>query len=99
MLVPQAFLAALCVGLGLFPGVVLRALDGVMASLPGLQPRSSHGAGRARHVVGARVVRSRRARRASASRLLGGLVVAAMAHARDAGWPCGGCRRGDAAAS
>jgi hypothetical protein len=40
MLVPQAFLAALCVGLGLFPGVVLRVLEGVMASLPGLQPRA-----------------------------------------------------------
>jgi hydrogenase-4 component B len=40
MLVPQAFLAALCVGLGLFPGVVLAALGGVMRSLPGLQPRA-----------------------------------------------------------
>jgi hydrogenase-4 component B len=40
MLVPQAFLAALCVGLGLFPGLVLRALGAVMASLPGLQPRA-----------------------------------------------------------
>jgi hydrogenase-4 component B len=39
MLVPQAFLAALCLGLGLFPGVVLGALSGVMRSLPGLQPR------------------------------------------------------------
>lgn len=39
MLVPQAFLAVLCVGLGLFPGVVLSALNGVMASLPGLAPR------------------------------------------------------------
>jgi hydrogenase-4 component B len=38
MLVPQAFLAALCVVLGVFPGVVLRVLDGVLASLPGLQP-------------------------------------------------------------
>jgi len=40
MLVPQAFLAALCIGLGLFPGVVLGALEGVLASLPGLQPRA-----------------------------------------------------------
>jgi hydrogenase-4 component B len=40
MLAPQAFLAALCVGLGLFPGVVLRALGGVMASLPGLPPQA-----------------------------------------------------------
>jgi hydrogenase-4 component B len=38
MLVPQAFLAMLCVGLGLFPGVVLRALGSVLASLPGLPP-------------------------------------------------------------
>lgn len=38
MLVPQAFLAALCVALGLFPGFVLRVLEGVMASLPGLRP-------------------------------------------------------------
>ena len=40
MLAPQAFLAALCVGLGLFPGLVLRVLEGVMTSLPGLQPRA-----------------------------------------------------------
>jgi hydrogenase-4 component B len=43
MLVPQAFLAALCVGLGLFPGRVLRVLGGVMASLPGLQPPADMG--------------------------------------------------------
>ena len=38
MLVPQVFLAALCVALGVFPGVVITALSGVMVSLPGLQP-------------------------------------------------------------
>jgi len=38
MLLPQAFLAVLCVGLGLFPGLVIRALGTVMASLPGLEP-------------------------------------------------------------
>jgi hydrogenase-4 component B len=38
MLVPQAFLAALCVVLGLFPGSILRVLGAAMASLPGLQP-------------------------------------------------------------
>ena len=38
MLVPLGFLATLCVVLGLFPGFVLRALEGVTASLPGLQP-------------------------------------------------------------
>ena len=41
MIAPQVFLAVLCLGLGLFPGIVLRALDGVTASLPGLQPASS----------------------------------------------------------
>ncbi|MDP9324700.1 MAG: hypothetical protein M3P13_13775 [Acidobacteriota bacterium] len=46
MLAPQALLAALCVALGLFPGSVLRVLGGVMASLPGLDPRAemAHGA-------------------------------------------------------
>jgi hydrogenase-4 component B len=39
MLVPQAFLAALCIGLGLFPGLVLRALGRVSSSLPGLEAR------------------------------------------------------------
>jgi hydrogenase-4 component B len=39
MLVPQAFLAVLCVGLGVFPGAVLRVLGGVLAPLPGLRPQ------------------------------------------------------------
>ena len=43
MLAPQAFLAALCIALGLFPGAVLRTLGGVMAALPGLQPQASLG--------------------------------------------------------
>jgi hydrogenase-4 component B len=38
MLLPQAALALLCLALGLLPGAVLRALAGVVASLPGLQP-------------------------------------------------------------
>lgn len=37
MLAPQALLAFLCVVLGLFPGVVLRVMDPVLASLPGVQ--------------------------------------------------------------
>jgi hydrogenase-4 component B len=45
MLVPQAFLAALCVGLGLFPGLVLRALGRASASLPGLEARTNVAAG------------------------------------------------------
>jgi hydrogenase-4 component B len=44
MLAPQAFLAALCVGLGVFPGVLLGALGGVLASLPGLAPKALDGA-------------------------------------------------------
>jgi hydrogenase-4 component B len=45
MLVPQAFLAALCVGLGLFPGLVVRALGRVSASLPGVEARTDMAAG------------------------------------------------------
>jgi hydrogenase-4 component B len=45
MLVPQAFLAALCVGLGLFPGFVLKALGRATASLPGLEARTDLAAG------------------------------------------------------
>jgi hydrogenase-4 component B len=37
MLVPQAILATLCLLLGLFPGVVLRVLDRVLTSLPGVR--------------------------------------------------------------
>jgi hydrogenase-4 component B len=36
MLVPQVWLAALCVALGIFPGAVLQVLDRVLMSLPGL---------------------------------------------------------------
>jgi hydrogenase-4 component B len=41
MLAPQALLAALCLGLGVFPGAVLHVLDGVLGSLPGLQPAAT----------------------------------------------------------
>jgi hydrogenase-4 component B len=60
MLVPQALLAALCVILGLFPGLVLEALGRVLASLPGIEPRQdmalggwgmASGLGRFDHVV------------------------------------------------
>jgi hydrogenase-4 component B len=37
MLVPQGLLAALCLGVGLFPGAVLRTIGTVMVSLPGLR--------------------------------------------------------------
>ena len=38
MLVPQAALAVLCLGLGIFPGLVLLTLDPVVRSLPGFAP-------------------------------------------------------------
>jgi len=41
MLASQAWLSVLCVALGLFPGVAVGALQGVMASLPGLEPMAS----------------------------------------------------------
>lgn len=37
MLISQAWLATLCVGLGVFPGVALGVVEGVAGSLPGLQ--------------------------------------------------------------
>jgi len=37
MIVPQAFLAVMCLGLGLFPGMVLQNLAGVLALMPGVQ--------------------------------------------------------------
>jgi hydrogenase-4 component B len=37
MIVPQAFLAVMCLSLGLFPGLVLRHLGGVLASMPGVR--------------------------------------------------------------
>ena len=40
MLVPQCVLAMPCLMLGLFPGVVLRALGGVLESLPGVAPHA-----------------------------------------------------------
>lgn len=52
MLVPQAWLAALCVALGLFPGVPLRALGSVTLSLPGLQSTGSMSDGALRMVSG-----------------------------------------------
>jgi hydrogenase-4 component B len=45
MLAPQAWLAALCLVLGLFPGAVLRALEGVVVSLPGLRTAAPMTAG------------------------------------------------------
>jgi len=46
MVAPQAFLAVMCVVLGLFPGSVTGALGRVLSSLPGLEvhPAMTHGA-------------------------------------------------------
>lgn len=96
MLVPLGFLATLCVALGLFPGFVLRALEGVTASLPGLQPPAAMAWGRLGmssgltafdHVVPA----------VFGFALLGGLIAAmaltakrGVAVRRTATWGCGG---------
>jgi len=39
MLAPQLFLAAVCLALGLFPGLVVNVLAGVTAALPGIGPK------------------------------------------------------------
>ena len=41
MLVPQAALAALCLALGLFPGVVTRIIGSIVASRPGFHPAAN----------------------------------------------------------
>jgi hydrogenase-4 component B len=98
MLAPQAFLATLCVGFGLFPGGILRVLGRVMASLPGLQPQADlgrgaldmasvvSGTGSFDHVVPAML----------AAALLSGVIVAtvlarrALSARRVPTWGCGG---------
>ena len=96
MLVPQALLAALCVGLGLVPGLVVRVLGAVTSSLPGLQPQAEaaqHGLGMTSglgsfdHVVPVLL----------GAAVLGGLAVAAsvamrprVAVRRVPTWGCGG---------
>jgi hydrogenase-4 component B len=96
MLAPQAFLAALCVGLGLFPGFVVRVLAPVLVSLPGVQARiepfsgalgMAAGAGTFDHVIPVLL----------AVVLLGGVALAgwltmrsAVAIRRVATWGCGG---------
>ena len=99
MLVPQAFLAALCVGFGLFPGSVLRVLGSVMASLPGLQPQADMGRtarGDGHPVPGDGPVRSRGAACARARPCSAGLAVTvwmtrrAGATRRVPTWGCGG---------
>ena len=45
MIVPQALLAVLCLGIGLAPGVIVGTLGNVVASLPGVQPSTNWGQG------------------------------------------------------
>ncbi|HEX9185524.1 MAG TPA: proton-conducting transporter membrane subunit [Vicinamibacteria bacterium] len=52
LLAPQAFLAAACVALGLFPGLVVRVLAGVAASLPGIGREGAFTGGLAGVTVG-----------------------------------------------
>jgi hydrogenase-4 component B len=96
MLVPQGFLASICVVLGLAPGWALQALSGVVASLPGVRPapemvRSwfaiAPGPGHFDHLAPPLV----------AAAVLGGLVlagalslVAGYAVRRAPTWGCGG---------
>jgi hydrogenase-4 component B len=96
MLAPQAFLAALCVGLGLFPGWVLKALGSATAPLPGLALRSHMSAGAFGMVSGLESF-DHVAPLVLGAALLGGLAVAALLTAsrgvaarRAPTWGCGG---------
>jgi hydrogenase-4 component B len=97
MLVPQAWLAAVCVALGLFPGVVLRALEPVIVSLPGLQHTSPMAAG-ALGMASAIPSFDYVAPGVFGAALLGALVVGTWLTARRRGpmarrvptWACGG---------
>jgi hydrogenase-4 component B len=96
MIVPQALLAALCIGLGLFPGTLLRAIEGVTSSLPGVQSRTdllrsamgmASGLASFDHVVPVLL----------GAAVIGGLVLAAAMTSRQrlavrpvATWACGG---------
>jgi hydrogenase-4 component B len=95
MLAPQALLAALCVGLGLFPGIVLRVLGGVMASLPGLDPRAEMARGALGMVSGVASFDTVVPVMMTGA-LIGGLVLALRLTARAGSarrvptWGCGG---------
>jgi hydrogenase-4 component B len=93
MLGPQAILAALCVTLGLFPGVAAGTLAGVARSLPGLQPDAAGfrlGSGMTVGAFDAVVPAT------LGIVLLGGLVLAGLLTRRPAAarrvptWGCGG---------
>jgi hydrogenase-4 component B len=96
MLAPQAWLAALCVGLGLFPGVALRALESVVVSLPGLRTAVPMTAGALGMAPGLGVF-DRVVPGTFAMAVLGALLVAVLVTAfrraavrRAPTWACGG---------
>jgi hydrogenase-4 component B len=96
LLAPQALLAAACIGLGLFPGAVVRVLAGVAATLPGMGPRAAFAEGLATVTSGVpafdRVSPLALAPAAlGALALAGGLGLLARRSRRDApAWGCGG---------
>jgi hydrogenase-4 component B len=95
MLAPQVFLAAACVGLGLFPGAVLGMIAGVTAILPGL-PVDSAITGDLLAMAPARGGFDRVSPLALALMLLSALSVAGalawrrLARRRVPTWGCGG---------
>jgi hydrogenase-4 component B len=96
MLAPQAFLAALCVALGFFAGAVVRALETVAMSLPGLTPSPDLAKGLFM-ISAAPESFDRVTPLAFAAALAGGLVLAGLLTVRRARaprleptWGCGG---------
>ena len=97
MVMPQAFLAVLCLALGLFPGWVLNALSTVTASLPGLRgapPMARGGLAIASPVPFGDVTPMVLALAGLGGLGVAWLVVAATSRARtirrEATWGCGG---------
>ena len=97
MLAPQAFLMTLCVALGLFPGAVLRVLDGVLTAVPGLEPRTGQMQIGGLAMISGLESFDRVVPIALAAALIGGLALAALltrqhgvVPRRVPTWACGG---------
>jgi hydrogenase-4 component B len=93
MLVPQALLAVLCIAIGLFPAVVLRAAGSVLESLPGLRLSAgirqgvwtlAPGPGSFDHVMPLALAAT------IGASALGAAIVAARVSRRAPTWGCGG---------
>jgi len=94
MLAPQACLAALCIGLGLFPGFVLSVLDPVLASLPGVRVQPALAVD-SLTIVSGRSAFDHVVPLGLAATVLGGVVIALACTGRCAArrvptWGCGG---------